>query len=230
MSDDSESSSGIDMLEDSPQFSDSSEPESSSSDDNDGDNDGVNLEESDSEYKSVGLTANPDLDEFSKAHEQGGTWLLSAAMAGDHEAVRKLIGIQVDINQNVMGETALAFAAKGGHTECVSLLLEAGAKVDTRFTGYGDQNYTALMHAADNGHASCVEMLIGAGADVNTLDRTCGTALCLAARKGFHDSVQLLIDAGADLNITKTNCIHLRRNSVVECSEEQPFKMHPTAD
>ena len=205
MSDDSESSSGIDMLEDSPQFSDSSEPESSSSDDNDEDGDGVKFEDSYSEYTSVGLAANPDLDEFSKAHEQAGTWLLSAAMAGDHKAVRKLIGIRVDVNQNVMGETALAFAAKGGHIECVSLLLEAGAKVDTRFTGYGAQNYTALMHAADNGHATCVEMLIDAGADVNTLDYTCGTALCLAARKGFQDSVQLLIDAGADLNMTNAN-------------------------
>ena len=65
----------------------------------------------------------------------------------------------------VKNTTSLILAAKSGHYEMVTLLIESGANVDdTRSDGY-----TALMCAAQNGHSECTKLFINAGASVNTL-------------------------------------------------------------
>lgn len=58
--------------------------------------------------------------------------------------------------------TALMIAARGGRTDCVRLLLDCGAKVDTK-TAF---NSTALMFACEKAHVECVELLLAKGADV----------------------------------------------------------------
>ena len=53
--------------------------------------------------------------------------------------------------------TALAFAAQGGHTESVQILLASGA---------GDRDF-ALQRAAQHGHTETVQVLLSQGADVD---------------------------------------------------------------
>ena len=58
-----------------------------------------------------------------------------------------------------------------GHTDCVRLLVEAGANKEATSTIRGilsprtHEGCTALLHAADGGHTDCVSALIEAGAD-----------------------------------------------------------------
>ena len=55
-------------------------------------------------------------------------------------------------------ETALMFAAEGGHTKIVRLLLKAGA------ADYHEElNVEALQLARKNGHKACVKLLKEAG-------------------------------------------------------------------
>ncbi len=59
--------------------------------------------------------------------------------------------------------TALIYATASGHSDCVHLLLEAGAGKDIKDEG----GRTALFWAARNGHADCLRLLLNAGADSN---------------------------------------------------------------
>jgi len=61
-------------------------------------------------------------------------------------------------------------ASQEGHIDCVQLLLESGAEVDTR----NDKGATPLHLAARNGHIEVVQFLIEHHADVNACcnDRT----------------------------------------------------------
>ena len=53
--------------------------------------------------------------------------------------------------------------ARSGHTECLRLLLEAGADVNA----CRNNEEWALIEAAKNGHCGCAELLIKAGANGN---------------------------------------------------------------
>ena len=121
-----------------------------------------------------------------------------------------------------IGCTAVFTAAEHGHSQCLSLLFEAGAAVDRR----------ALYVAARQGHSKIVQMLLENGAakeksklhgafvvaaefgksEVATLLLAAGadaeaiiaegaqTALHLAAEGGYVDTVRLLLEARADTN------------------------------
>ena len=62
--------------------------------------------------------------------------------------------IQAGANVNAVqheGATPLYYAAMRGHVECVKLLLQANAAVDTQLSAY-KPGFTALMIAAEEGH------------------------------------------------------------------------------
>jgi len=97
-----------------------------------------------------------------------GTGLIRAADRGHHEIIRELL--QTDLRHEVdhvnrLGWTALLEAiilGDGGprHTECVRLLLEAGAS-----PALGDgQRVTPLTHARRKGHTQIARLLESAGA------------------------------------------------------------------
>ena len=94
-------------------------------------------------------------------------------------------------------------AAREGHTDVVTLLLDRGASVNQVVPE--DEN--ALIQASGEGRLDVVKLLLARGADVNirawaesALERPDGewrTALSMA-RRGRHDSVvRLLLAAGA---------------------------------
>ena len=98
----------------------------------------------------------------------------------------KLIDVDVDANNG--GDTALTLASKYGNVEIVKVLLAAGAdqhKAD-------DDGWTPLMRAAYGGHMEVVQVLLAAGADKDKADNHGRTPLMFARSSGFDMIVSLL--------------------------------------
>ena len=84
----------------------------------------------------------------------------------------------------------MRLAAKHGHADIVTALLENGADVNaTNFNGR-----TALHYFAEQGHADIVTALLENGADVNVTDDFGQTALHLAAKEGHVVTVQAVVE------------------------------------
>ncbi|XP_066218645.1 cortactin-binding protein 2 isoform X2 [Saccopteryx leptura] len=127
------------------------------------------------------------------------TLLQQAAAQGNVTLLSLLLNEEgLDINYSCEdGHSALYSAAKNGHTDCVSLLLNAEARVDA-----ADKNgFTPLCVAAAQGHFKCVELLIAYDADVNHAADGGQTPLYLACEKGNKECIKLLLEAGADRSV-----------------------------
>ena len=98
-----------------------------------------------------------------------------AARMGHTGAIRILVdaGANLDIVDG-HGSTALSWAAGGGHTERVNLLLRKKTEV--------------------------VQLLVDAGANPNIPDKYGFTPLSWATYKGDSEAIQILVDAGAEEN------------------------------
>eukprot|EP00603_Paraphysomonas_imperforata_P008300 CAMPEP_0114439102 /NCGR_PEP_ID=MMETSP0103-20121206/15011_1 /TAXON_ID=37642 ORGANISM="Paraphysomonas imperforata, Strain PA2" /NCGR_SAMPLE_ID=MMETSP0103 /ASSEMBLY_ACC=CAM_ASM_000201 /LENGTH=1253 /DNA_ID=CAMNT_0001609825 /DNA_START=129 /DNA_END=3890 /DNA_ORIENTATION=- len=104
----------------------------------------------------------------------------------------------IDEPDRQMGKTALMEAAEKGHLQCVRLLVEGGAALDS--TSHFD--YTAVMFAAACGHADVVRYLARSGADLDRQEKVGGlTAAMKAASMGQMRCVDHLATFGADLDI-----------------------------
>ena len=126
-----------------------------------------------------------------------------AAMRGDLAEVRALIDAGADVNAALGdGMTALHWSAERGDSDIASMLLSAGARVEST-TRLGA--YRPLHLAAKNGHASVVRELLQAGALPNP-GTTTGvvTPLHLAAASGSASSVAMLLEYGADVDRGET--------------------------
>ena len=97
--------------------------------------------------------------------------------------------------QNMYGDTALTYAAKEGHSDCIIILINSGADVNNK------NGYTALMWAAIKGHSACIRILIEVGADVNARAMSSNNALLYALVSNCNIGVYILIEAGADINV-----------------------------
>eukprot|EP00850_Spirogloea_muscicola_P022637 SM000304S11859 [mRNA] locus=s304:123482:126140:- [translate_table: standard] len=87
--------------------------------------------------------------------------LLAAAAAGDAAEVARLIedGADVAYHEEKEGTSALISAAKGGHRDAVSLLLDAGAP----WNGLDRYSMCARDYAMNAGHQDVVDLLLDAG-------------------------------------------------------------------
>ncbi len=134
--------------------------------------------------------------------------LIAAAESGDLVAVRAALAAGADVDrtrERITGwqvgeplrrvETALYMAARGGHTEIVRTLLEAGADPDIGCTGGG----TALITVAGNNlrrdRTEIIRILLDAGADPITPRSRGSNALECAIVRGEYESVRLLLSA-----------------------------------
>jgi ankyrin repeat protein len=90
-------------------------------------------------------------------------------------------------------------AARNGHTDIVSALLDRGAEVEAK----DSIDRTALMIAARNGHTDIVSALLDRGAEVEAKDSIDLTALMLAVQNGHTDIVSALLERGADVNAVR---------------------------
>jgi ankyrin repeat protein len=88
---------------------------------------------------------------------------VQTAVLGNHvDILRALIAAgQPVADPNGSGVTPLHLAADRGHTDCLDLLLAAGAPTDPLVPG---QDVTALDLARMHGHEACVRMLSEPGA------------------------------------------------------------------
>ncbi|KAF1948170.1 ankyrin, partial [Byssothecium circinans] len=93
---------------------------------------------------------------------------------------------------------ALTAAAYDGQSEIVSILLKAGARVNS-------EDGWALQTAAGQGHIEVVKLLLEAGADVNACTKDerfpQGTALQAAVESSSSEIVTLLLSNKADPNL-----------------------------
>ncbi|TNJ26133.1 Ankyrin repeat protein 1 [Giardia muris] len=109
------------------------------------------------------------------------TGLMRAAGRGDLEGVKRNLN-QIG-KQDEDGKTALMWAVRGGHANCIPLLeKEIGIQEN--------DGWTALMYAARDGHANCIPLLMN---EVGKQKGDSWTALMLAASNGNTDSVRLLL-------------------------------------
>ena len=123
--------------------------------------------------------------------------LSDAVMRNDVAAVRAAIrdGAGVDARQE-HGRTALHLAARSGHSEVASTLLEGGAEIDAR-NPFG---LTPLHLAAIWGHLDTAELLVANCADVGAENADRSTPLHLAVARDHGELVVLLLDNGAKVN------------------------------
>jgi peptidoglycan hydrolase-like protein with peptidoglycan-binding domain len=134
-----------------------------------------------------------------------GNPLFTAALNGDLQTVKDLIGSGADVNARAPqanNSTALMIAAYKGNIEMLHALLDTGAQVNVE----NDFGFTALILASQEGRTEAVQVLLEAGAEVNaktTSDENAAsmTALMLASERGHSEVVRTLLSKGADANI-----------------------------
>jgi uncharacterized protein len=124
--------------------------------------------------------------------------VFEAASFGDLDRLTQLLTDDPSLAtaMSADGFTALHFAAFFGRHEAVSLLLDRGADVDARATGW--MTGTALHSAASGGHTEAIRLLLEAGADPDARQSHGFVPLHAAAQNGRLDDVDLLLSHGAD--------------------------------
>ena len=82
----------------------------------------------------------------------------------------------------------MLYAARDGHTNVVTMLVEVGADVMKAAYGRG----TPLHGAAWNGRVDVIEVLLAAGADPKAVDSGGRTALDVAVLRGKDEAARRL--------------------------------------
>jgi ankyrin repeat protein len=150
---------------------------------------------------SAALVGGADVD-ARDAH--GRTALLVATIAGQVDAVRRLLDAEPDVDlQDDQLDNPFLYAGAEGLTEILRLVNEAGAdpSLTNRFGG------TALIPASERGHVETVRYLLEeTDVDIDHVNRLGWTALLEAIVLGNGDAahqkvVRLLIEHGADVDI-----------------------------
>lgn len=123
--------------------------------------------------------------------------LPAAAVAGDAEAVRRLLDLGFPVDTvDAQGCTALLRAAGSGHEAVVGLLL--GRDADPQLAA--KTGATPLSAAVSMGHGEIVERLLAAGAALEHRLPGEVTVLMLAAALGLPELCARLLAAGADVH------------------------------
>jgi ankyrin repeat protein len=124
------------------------------------------------------------------------TPLMLAAFFGYKDSLEILMDADAKIGQSdSSGRTALMWAALGGQTAAVEILLEGGMVNQADVFGA-----TALIHAVHSGVAATVQALVDAGAKVDHTRKDGKTALMRAAYRGDTAIIKVLILAGARID------------------------------
>lgn len=129
--------------------------------------------------------------------ETGMTPLMSAALGGNVDMIKKLLAKKVKLEiKNQAGDTALAVALTNDQLDSAKALINAGANVDLIVAG--DNQDTLLMRAASN-NADITGLILKKNKSLlNKTNKLGETALMQSVRFGNNDSVKMLLKAGAD--------------------------------
>ena len=130
-----------------------------------------------------------------------------AAMQGNEEVVRQLLGSGVAVNvADKAGNQAIHFAAEQGHEKVVQILLDAGAKVNAENFA-GEQ---PIHRAASPNNEKMVRLLVRAGAKMDAPIKNGLLPLHLASAYGAKVVVSEMLDLGAKVDgmVYKSQAIH----------------------
>ncbi|XP_071960040.1 ankyrin repeat and SOCS box protein 5-like [Antedon mediterranea] len=123
------------------------------------------------------------------------TALHYAASHGNVEKIQQIYQAEgtVGINRkDFYGKSALYWAAYKGHANCLEVLIENGADVNSQC-----KHGQAPLHAVSALYPECMSLLIKAGADVDLRDNWGVTPMYTAACNGQLECIKLLIKAGS---------------------------------
>lgn len=139
------------------------------------------------------------------ANEEDARALLNKVAYQDLEGLKGLIagGIDINVQDEMQGNTALTMACAYGFTDIVKYLISEGADVNIQDTMYG---YTALFGAAYSPQ-ELVEILLANGADIHTKSKEGTTAFTMSVLGTLRGSVtidvaSLFLERGADVDET----------------------------
>lgn len=100
--------------------------------------------------------------------------------------------------KDIRGWSAIHRAAWNGHTDCLRILVQHGAQLNS----ITSQGWSPIHQAARFGFADCVQVLIDGGCDVNQRKAGIGcngwTSLHIAAKNGHAKVCEALLEANAD--------------------------------
>jgi ankyrin repeat protein len=119
-------------------------------------------------------------------NSHGESLLMLVCLKGQINMAKLMISRQADVNQP--GWTPLHYAATGGHTSLIQLLLEESAYIDAE----SPNGTTPLMMAARYGNAKVTQLLIDEGADVSVKNQLGLTAMDFAIQGARPDSVRVM--------------------------------------
>ncbi|KAK9035430.1 hypothetical protein V6N11_077470 [Hibiscus sabdariffa] len=125
-----------------------------------------------------------------------GCTVLHFAATGPKKLLKVLISRGADVDAKPAAVTPLQFAVRDGKSDCVKVLLENNANLNTN----SDDDICLLMLAIAQGSMECLTLLLKAGADPN-ISSTGLRPLDLAAYKGDTEIIKCLLTAGADPNV-----------------------------
>lgn len=131
---------------------------------------------------------------------EGCTKLHYACIAGNEKEVESLIsqGAAVNIKTISMDAkvpTPLECAAMAGSSSIITLLLDAGASVDSAHNIFEN---TPLHFATWFGHPDCVKLLISRGASVEARNNKASTPGFIAVWRNESECLAILLEYGAD--------------------------------
>ena len=123
---------------------------------------------------------------------------LNSAVSYHHPEILRVL-LEAGTDPNIHGEhvPALHVAAANDNLEAAAILVEHGAKIDTRDTVNND---TALMYGVGDGKAKVAEYLLIKGANPNLTDKQGFTPLHIAASRNDIDLVRSLLAHGASID------------------------------
>lgn len=125
--------------------------------------------------------------------------LLSAAAAGDIEAVEACLASGVDINSvNRQRQTAILLAAMGKRYELVELFIARGADIDRQ----DETQLNPFLYGCIKNDLPLVKIMLAAGTDLDRYTRFGGVGIHPAAEKGYLELVRELVKTEVNLNHT----------------------------
>lgn len=122
------------------------------------------------------------------------SWI-NAAKSGDAATLKKLAGLNADVNLRITGgTTGLMVAAREGQLQAVKTLLSIGADPNIS----NDNGSTALMLAVAGGNIEIVKALLAAGANAQAADNDGDSVLFYASSTSNPEIIKLLLKHGAN--------------------------------
>ena len=149
------------------------------------------------------LERRPDL-QINQKNSMGRTPLWLATYCNNIPIVRDLCNqptIDLNTSANRSGHTPLHIAACNRNLLSATILIDAGADIDSRDKDLG----SPLLRACDAGATDIVQLFLSRGADINTCDVHGRTLLHSAAVNGHHRLIRFLLEQRMDPNLKANN-------------------------